>query len=283
MKILDSTVKAIETFENFDKFSAPLTKIISKNTQPRVIKNTLSGTWLGHQLHPMVTDLPIGAWLSAAVLDAFSKGTPSPTAKRLVGFGILAAIPAAATGSSDWSDTIGAEQRVGFAHGTANSAALVLQGISYLRRRQGKQKSAIALSTIALGITAFAGYLGGHLTLRRGMGVDHTAFQDRSKKWTKVASLSDLNDDKPYQATVGDVPVVLVSHDGSVYALSNTCAHAGGPLAEGTVEGDCITCPWHGSIFRINDGQVVRGPSSMSQPSWQVRIINDAIEIRSGE
>lgn len=283
MKILDKTIKAIETFDNFDHFSIPLTKIISKNTQPRVIKNTLSGTWLGHQLHPMVTDLPIGAWLSAAVLDAFSKGTPNPSSKRLVGFGILAAIPAAATGSTDWSDTTGTEQRVGFIHAVANSAALALQGISYLRRRQGKQKSAMALSTVALGITAFAGYLGGHLTLRRGTGVDHTAFQDRSDTWTKVALLSELEDNKPYKTVAGEVPIALISRDGSVYALSNSCAHAGGPLAEGTIEEDCIICPWHGSKFRISDGHAVRGPSSMSQPSWQVRIVKDAVEVRRSE
>lgn len=281
IRVLDGTIKAIEKFENIDRFSAPLTKVIGKTTRPRLIKNALSGTWLGHQFHPMATDLPIGAWLSAGVIDLFGKETSNSTTRKLVGIGIIAAIPAAASGASDWSDTIGPDQRVGYLHALANSAALSLQIISYLKRRHGKQKSAVVLSTTALAITGLAAYLGGHLTLRRGMGVDHSAFQSRTEKWTKVATPAELKNDKPYQVMAGETPVVLISHDDSIYALSSTCVHAGGPLAEGEVEGDCITCPWHGSQFRISDGHVLRGPSSMSQPSWQVRIIKDSVEIRS--
>ncbi len=280
-KVLDDMIKAIENFEEIDQVSTPLAKIIGKVTHPRLIKNALSGTWLGHQFHPMATDLPIGAWLSAGVIDLLGSQTPNPTTRKLVGIGILAAIPAAASGASDWSDTVGPDQRVGYVHALANSTALSLQILSYLKRRHGKQKSAVVLSTAALAAVGVAGYLGGHLTLRRGMGVDHSVFQNLTEEWTKVATFSELKNDKPLEVNVGETPVVLISHNDLIYALSSTCVHAGGPLAEGEVKGDRIVCPWHGSQFRISNGQVVRGPASVSQPCWEVRVVDKHIEVRA--
>jgi len=116
----------------------------------------------------------------------------------------------------------------------------------------------------------------------RGIGVSHTAFQPEVKKWTDVAAFSDLTVDVPMRVKAKSVPVVLVRRDETVYALSATSVHAGGPLNEGElVDGNCIRCPWHASTFKLEDGAVVRGPATMDQPSWEVKIEDGRIFVRS--
>ncbi|MGH9065158.1 MAG: Rieske (2Fe-2S) protein [Acidimicrobiales bacterium] len=125
-------------------------------------------------------------------------------------------------------------------------------------------------------------YLGGHLSLNRGVGVNHTAFEEPATEWTAVASMSDLAQDEPVRATAGGVPVVLVRRGEQVFALSATCRHAGGPLDEGKLVDDCVRCPWHGSMFRLTDGKVMRGPAHDGQPAWQVRVEGDQVQVRVG-
>ena len=124
-------------------------------------------------------------------------------------------------------------------------------------------------------------YLGGHLSFTRGVGVNHTAFEPRVTQWTDVASLAGLTPDKPIRVVADGVPVVLVRRDGEIYALSATCVHAGGPLDEGQLVDGRVRCPWHGSTFRLSDGSAVRGPAATDEPSWQVRIQGDRIQVRS--
>jgi nitrite reductase/ring-hydroxylating ferredoxin subunit len=140
------------------------------------------------------------------------------------------------------------------------------------------------LSASGLGIVFWSSYLGGHLSYVQGVGVNHTAFQPTVKKWTDVAAEPDLEPDQPKRVTAGRVPVVVVKHEGEVYALSATCVHAGGPLDEGEVTSDgCIRCPWHASTFKLAGGEVVRGPASMDQPSWEVKIEDERVFVRSSQ
>lgn len=265
-----------------DRITDPLAKLVHRATGPTPIKNALSGTWLGHPLHPVLTDLPIGAWTMASVLDLTAGESGAAAAQHLVGIGVLTALPTAAAGASDWSETYGPEQRVGTVHALANLIATLLQALSWGARRNGQHRTGVALSGAALGFASGGAYLGGHLSFVRGVGVNHTAFQPEIKKWTDVAALSDLNVDVPMRVKAKNVPVVLVRRDETVYALSATCVHAGGPLDEGElVDGNCLRCPWHASTFRLEDGAVVRGPATIDQPSWEVKIEDGRILVRS--
>ncbi len=274
-------VKQIEDKKGLDRLGGPLADAAGRATSPRSIKNALSGTWLGHQLHPMLTDVPIGSWFSASLLDFTAGPSGGRSAQRLVGFGILAAVPTAAAGASDWSESYGAEQRVGLVHALGNVGALTLQVASYLARRRGSRGAGIALSAAGTGLAAAAGYLGGTLTLDQGVGVNHTVFEDSVSEWTDVAALTELAPGQLVRVSASGVPVVLVRQGSTVHALSATCVHAGGPLDEGTLVDGCVRCPWHGSEFRLTDGKVHRGPAAAAQPSWQVRLQDERVQVRS--
>jgi nitrite reductase/ring-hydroxylating ferredoxin subunit/uncharacterized membrane protein len=281
MALLRDLERRIEDMEALDRFGHPLAGVVGRATRPDALKSALSGTWLGHQLHPMLTDLPIGAWVMGQIVDLTMGRAGAKPAQRLVGLGVLAALPTAATGASDWSETRGGEQRVGLVHALGNLAAVGLQSLSWLTRRQGHRLVGIALSTTSLGLSVGAAYLGGSLSFVRGVGVNHTAFDDAVLQWSDVAALSELVPDKPVRVSPGGVPVVLVQHEDSVYALSATCVHAGGPLDEGQVADGCLRCPWHSSTYRLRDGEVIRGPAAMDQPSWDVRVDQGRIFVRS--
>lgn len=282
-RLSDITRRVTTTIEDtarLDALSEPVSGLVKKATKRASVKNALSGSWLGHQLHPMLTDLPIGAWTAAAVLDLTAGERGSRAAQRLVGLGVLASAPTAAAGASDWADTHGPTQRVGIVHALANSAATVLQVASWLARRNGNHGLGVRLSTLGLCLTFGSAYLGGHLSLVRGVGVNHTAFQEPEANWTDVAAEADLQDDASIRVIAGGVPVALVKQRGRVHALSAVCTHAGGPLDEGTLVDGCVKCPWHGSEFRLDDGEVKRGPASVAQPVWDVKVEVGRVSVR---
>lgn len=275
-------IQKIGRAKALDVPAAAVTGWVKAATGSKRVKNALSGSWLGHQLHPMLTDLPIGAWGAAVALDLTGGQENAAAARRLVGLGILASAPTALSGAADWSDTIGADKRVGFIHAASNAAASVLQASSWLARRRGQRGAGIVLSILGLSLTLGSAYLGGHLSFVRGIGVNHTAFQRPSRKWTDVAAESDIADGSLTRVTVGDVPVLLARQHGELHAISAVCTHAGGPLDEGTLDADgCVTCPWHGSRFRLDDGEVERGPASVAQPLWEVSVDDGRVRVRS--
>jgi nitrite reductase/ring-hydroxylating ferredoxin subunit len=279
---MNDVITTIEGANALDAVAGPLSGWVQRATSQDEVKSALSGTWLGHQLHPVLTDLPIGAWTMASTLDCISGRSGADEARRLVGLGVLAAVPTAVTGAADWSDTYGASQRTGLVHALCNVTATLLQATSWIVRGRGHRRAGIGLSGAGLGIALFSSYLGGHLSFVQGVGVNHTAFEPTVKKWTDVAALTDLSPDQPVRVTAGRVPVVLVKHDEGIYALSATCVHAGGPLDQGEVlENGCIRCPWHASTYQLSDGSVVRGPASMDQPSWEVQVEGGRVSVRS--
>jgi len=282
--MLRKLIKGIEDLAALDRVSGTVAGWVQRATRPDAVDSALSGTWLGHKLHPVLTDVPIGAWTMASALDATAGESGAAAARRLVGLGLIATLPTAATGATDWSVSYGPGQRVGLVHALTNLTATAFQTASWVARRRGQRGAGIALSGVGLGITVCAGYLGGHLTLVQGVGVNHTAFEPAVTDWTDVAAATDLGADKPVRVTPGGVPVVLVRHDGSIRALSADCVHASGPLDKGTITADgCLRCPWHGSVFRLADGRVTRGPASVDQPSWQVKVDNGRVLVRSAD
>jgi nitrite reductase/ring-hydroxylating ferredoxin subunit/uncharacterized membrane protein len=281
MEIVDRVVREVEGLEALDGPARPLAAAAGRATRPRPVKNALSGTWLGHPLHPVLTDVPIGSWVAAGLLDLAGGAQAGRAARCLIGFGVVAAVPTAAAGLSDWSETYGAEQRVGLVHAAGNLVALSLQAVSYLAHRRGRRGAGAALSAAGLAVMAGAAYLGGHLSFIRGVGVNHTAFQEDVADWTQVALLSDLAPGTLVRLMARSVPVLLVRQGEQVRALSATCVHAGGPLDEGELADGCVRCPWHGSTFRLADGTAVRGPAASGQPAWQVRIEGEQVQVRT--
>jgi nitrite reductase/ring-hydroxylating ferredoxin subunit/uncharacterized membrane protein len=274
-------VKRLERLEALDKVAKPLQQLVSRCVKPRAVRNMLSGTNLGHPLHPMLTDLPIGMWSAAAALDAVGGRRGQPAADLLVGAGIAAAVPTALSGLNDWSDTYGPDTRVGLVHASSNTAALLLYAASLATRMRGRRGVGRALGFAGLGVLATGGYLGGYLSFVKGVNVNRTAFEDRPTDWTRVAADADLADGVPLKATAGAASIMLCRKNGRVHALANTCTHMGGPLDEGTVDDGCVTCPWHGSTFRLADGSIVRGPASTPQPTYEVRVVDGEIEVRA--
>jgi hypothetical protein len=128
--MLHDLVRRVERIEALDRLARPLVKVISPAVRPRAVRNLLSGTYVGHPLHPMLTDLPIGAWGMSAVLDAVGGPAAEPAADLLVKVGVAAAVPTAASGLNDWSDTYGRETRAGLVHAMAMTTALSLYAAS---------------------------------------------------------------------------------------------------------------------------------------------------------
>ncbi|MEA2682416.1 MAG: hypothetical protein QOK05_744 [Chloroflexota bacterium] len=283
-RTLTDVVSGLEQSALLDDFSNTVTAVVHGLTESDTIKNALSGAWLGHALHPLLTDLPIGFWMSAVTLDIVGGKAAEGGADLLLGLGNLSALGTAATGLADWSDSNdGAEKRVGVVHGVANVAGLALMAGSWLARRSGARGTGKALGMMGIGVAGASAYLGGHLLMARGLGVTHAGYgvDEEVGEWTDVAAAADLVEGKPMKVSAKNVEVMLLKQDGEVRALANLCGHAGGPLHKGDVgEGD-ITCPWHGSRFQLVDGCVLRGPASMPQPAFVARVRGDRVEVRA--
>jgi nitrite reductase/ring-hydroxylating ferredoxin subunit/uncharacterized membrane protein len=262
----------------------------SNRKPPRLFKTLLHGTFLGHPLHPAITDVPIGAWLLTAVLDVLWLASPgtfgwAPRAALVaVLVGLVGALGAFVTGAADWSDSYGAERRVGLYHGLLNTSAIVLFAISaYLRFQQATGDSLVAalLGFVGLGSVLFAAYFGGDMVFVKGTGVNHTAWEPASEDFEAVAAVAGVPENRLTRVMTGaGVPVVLLRMGGKVYAIAATCTHAGGPLDEGELQGDVVQCPWHGSRFRVRDGHVLTGPATVSLPRYEVRERDGQVEIK---
>jgi nitrite reductase/ring-hydroxylating ferredoxin subunit/uncharacterized membrane protein len=243
------------------------------------VKDLLSGTWLGHPLHPPLTDVVVGAWTSALLLDLTGGDDAESSADLLVGVGVLAALPTAAAGLSDWAELRGGTRRVGVVHAVGNTTALVLHALSWAARRRGDRRRGVMLSALGYAIASFSAWLGGHLSFARGVGVNQTAFEDAPDDWTDVLGESELTEERLASAQVGDFTVLLVRKDERLYALSDRCSHRGCSLHRGKLVDETIVCPCHGSTFRL-DGSLVRGPATSPQPSYEVRAHDGSIQIR---
>jgi len=254
----------------------------------RAIKNALHGTWLGHPLHPVLTDIPVGAWTLAMIFDALDGLGASKDfragADFAIGVGLLGAVGSAVTGATDWSETDGRGKTIGLMHGLLNVAATSLYAASYFMRKKKTQRSAgIALSMLGFAIANASAYLGGHLVFGEQLGVDHTATADANQPEDFHPAIAEdkLTENSPRRVQIQETAVVLVKRAGRIFALNATCPHLGGPLDEGKLVGDAIQCPWHGSELALEDGHVVNGPTTFPARCYDVRIRNGMVEIRA--
>ena len=252
------------------------------------LKTFIHGTWLGHPLHPVITDIPLGAWTLAVIFDIiylFNRTTTWTTAADLsIIIGVVAALGAAVTGYTDWNETIDRERRVGVAHGLINTLVLIIYVASLIVRGAGGNRGlGIVLALVGYALVISAAYLGGEMVFSIGTGVNHHAWQAVPEKFTKVLLEGRLNEGTLIKAMAGDTPILLYKKGDTVCAISETCSHAGGPLSEGELDGNLVQCPWHASRFDICTGQVRGGPATISQVRYETRIQNGQIEVRRSE
>jgi nitrite reductase/ring-hydroxylating ferredoxin subunit/uncharacterized membrane protein len=281
MKTVQQLTKRVEETETLDRFANFTQKIVSRVVpQESALKDLLSGTGLGRPLHPMLTDVVIGVWTSASVLDILGGKRAERAANQLVFIGNVAALPTIAAGLSDWAELWGAQQRVGSVHALGNATALSFQILSFKARRSGKRKGARLLSLTAMTIAGASAYLGGHLSFVKGVGVNQTAFEEWPQEWTPVIAEEDLVEDTLTTARADGVRIMLYKKGEQIYALSDRCSHRGCPLHLGQVNDLLLECSCHGSIFRLSDGGVVRGPATVPAPTYEVRCQDGKVEIR---
>jgi nitrite reductase/ring-hydroxylating ferredoxin subunit len=248
------------------------------------VKNALHGVWLHHPLHPVFTDVPVGAWTTALALDCTANGDRGKrhAATFAMGVGLLGALGAAVTGLTDWSETQGRARRTGLLHGLLNIAATSLMAAAYVQRSRDDRADGRACAWTGYGIALAAAFLGGDLVYAQRIGVTH-ADAEAPDDFTPVANSSALAENSMIKARVGDTDVLLARQHGRVYAMIHSCAHLGGPLSEGTLNDGSVVCPWHASEFALEDGRVLNGPSTHSQPCLIVRERNGRIEVKSAE
>jgi nitrite reductase/ring-hydroxylating ferredoxin subunit/uncharacterized membrane protein len=249
------------------------------------LKNFLHGIWLGHPLHPVLTDVPLGAWTVALALDGVEaisgRREAAHGADAAVALGLVGAVGAAITGLTDWQHTDGRSRRIGLAHGLLNGTITLLYTASLRQRQRGERGAGRGFAALGFAVSMVSAYLGGDLVYEQRIGVSRVAGVSLPQDFVPVLPAAQLLDGEPRRVEVDGVPVVLVRRGSRVDALVETCSHMGGPLAEGRLEDGSIRCPWHGSRFALDNGRVLDGPATFPQPSLETRVRDGQIEVRA--
>lgn len=266
------------------KLSRSLHDLVLNGGKPaRKVADFLHGTWLGHPLHPVMTDFTIGAWGLGTLFDVLSLmeggGRFRRVADTLIKAGTVAAVPTLVTGLADYSTVKKPASSVATAHALLNDINLVLYLLSIRERSKGNYGRGIFFSLLGGALMTAAAWLGGHLVYNHKMGVDHSQASG-PEEWTRAADAADVLDGHPRRVEVDGNPVLLYRLDGTVHAIGALCSHAGGPLDEGTFDGCYVQCPWHDSVIDMRDGSVKHGPATRPQPAFLTRERDGVIEIR---
>jgi nitrite reductase/ring-hydroxylating ferredoxin subunit len=276
----------LERAEGLDQVVERIQPVVRK-LPPGRVRDALHGVWLGHPVHPVLVQVPVGAWMSAAFLDMLDN---EDGARHLIGLGLLAAVPAAVAGWADWAEMHEQQMRTGVVHAAANGAAVTLYTGSLVARARQRTGLGQALGYAGLAAVALASMLGGDISYRQAGGANHAEETPHlvPTGWQDLMPLAHLTQGQPARAMLGEVPVLAVRDGNEVHVLANKCSHMSGPLNEGTLsDGEltggakdrCVTCPWHGSVFRLRDGAVVHGPATADQPVFQTRIQAGIVQV----
>ena len=254
----------------------------------KLLQDFLNGSWLGHSLHAVLVDVVIGAATAALLLDVlrvfFAIEGLADATTWVLGLATLSALGAIVTGLTDYKDTApsSSERDVAGLHGIVNIVATIVFAVSLLQRFGGAHDGAFWTLLIAYLVVSVGGFIGGHIVFKYGYMVNHNAFSRgrRAKEFTPVVAAAEVPEGVPTKVVFGATAVMLVRRGDVVHALKETCSHAGGPLSEGELKDETITCPWHFSTFRLADGSVVHGPASSRQVSYRARINGDQVEVQ---
>lgn len=286
-KLVDVITRAT-AIRNFAKgLQRPLNAIFLEGPL-RPVKNLANGTWLQHPLHPLLTDVPVGAWtvtllLYFAVLF-FDTGGLGIAIGLAMGLGILAALAAIATGLLDWMDVDPTELSVGLVHGVVNSLGTLLFIISWLMLAASGWAATLANfipSLIGYLVIAVGAFLGGELVFRLGTMVNRNAYRSGPKDFVPVVGFDELAENKPQRFEVKGEPVLLLRRGQQLYAVGAICSHYGAPLEQGTLRDSTIECPWHYSRFSLQDGGVQTGPSTAPLPVYETQVKDGKIWVKA--
>lgn len=248
------------------------------------LRDFLHGTWLGHPLHPALTDVPIGAFIVAFVLDLAGQTAGATWA---IGVGFATMLAAVLAGYADYIDLGGTSKRTGSLHATAMLIAVLLYFVS-LGARLGWwplfENGAILTADLGLLLVLAGAYLGGDLVFNLGSQVDRHAWRGGGTKW-QALDIDSVPEDRLTKAKAGAQTLVVVRRGEKIYALHDTCAHQGCSLSEGKLidDGKRIECKCHGSRFELADGSVNRGPAVFPQPRYEVRRAEGKIEVKRAD
>jgi len=250
----------------------------------RTLADLLHGTWLGHSLHAVLVQIPVGSWSAAALFDLIAVASGSRNAAwaadALITLGVVGAVPAAITGIADYSairEDAAAEAGL---HGMLNGAALGLFLLSLAARRGDKRGLGVLLSLTATALSGGSAWIGGDMVFRRRVGVNFNEEPSHGEGWIAVLSDAELAEGEARRVLISDDAVMVYRDVERVYAIGAFCSHAGGPLEDGTISGHCVECPWHHSVFDMRDGSVVHGPATTPQARYETRRANGQIEVR---
>lgn len=254
----------------------------------RLLQDLLNGSWLGHSLHAAVVDVVVGGATIVLLFDvlrvAFGVDGLETAATWGLGLVWLAAIGSILSGLTDFKDTppTSEERDVAVLHGLINIMATGFIAASFFQRLASSHQVAFWLLLIGYLIVAGGSYIGGHLVFKYGYMVNYNAFSKgrRAKSFTAVAPVAEVPEGVPTKVMFGSTAVMVVRRGDVVHALKDSCSHAGGPLSEGELDGDRITCPWHRSVFRITDGKVLHGPAGTRQVSYAARVNEGQVELQ---
>ena len=266
----------IERSPTLDRPVRVLSETVVRALPPGTRTDALHGVPFGQPAHPALVRMPLGCWTSAVLLDLF-RGSER-AAGTLVAAGLAAALPSAATGLADWSALHRHQQRVGLVHAITQAGATTLFGASLVARVAGRPGNGKVLSAGGLALATVGAYLGGHLALRLGAGASHAESIEHLSGlgWHDLCPLDELPDGRLARRQLGYLSLMTLRTGDTVHVLSDHCAHLGGPLHQGRVvtvrDATCVTCPWHGSTFRVSDGAVMHGPATARQPAFESQV-----------
>ncbi|MGW4462384.1 Rieske 2Fe-2S domain-containing protein [Micromonospora sp. NPDC004704] len=274
----------LEQANQLDRVGDQIQRGIWSALPRRWMRDLLHGVWLGHPLHPVLVQVPVGAWTASAILDLLPNQRRAST--TLVAIGTLGALPAAVAGWNDWASLSQSQRRVGLVHAAANVVGLALYGSSLGARLSGLHGIGRILGWAGLSAASGGAFLGGHLAYKMGAGVNQATpeLHRMDEGWHPVADLAALPEASLVTRKINDIPVLVYRDGDNVTAMLEHCAHQGGPLGAGDVtkvDGHvCVVCPWHGSTFRLDNGEVVHGPAATDQQTLPTRIMSGVLEIR---
>jgi nitrite reductase/ring-hydroxylating ferredoxin subunit/uncharacterized membrane protein len=238
----------------------------------RPIQNFLNGSWLGHPVHAAVTDVPIGAMTVSIIADVIGQPLVADVSLLL---GVLGMVASAVTGAADYAEVDGTARNRATVHSVVMVLSLVLY-LSSLVIRSGSPADRlvpIVIALVAYLLLTLGAEIGGDLVYLIGTHVNRHAWRGAGAKWIALdlGDLGEIPEGGPTKLRAGINELAVIRQGDRILAVHAQCAHAGGPLAEGSLVGDAIQCPWHGSRFRLADGHNVRGPAMYDQPAYDVR------------
>jgi nitrite reductase/ring-hydroxylating ferredoxin subunit/uncharacterized membrane protein len=281
--------QALEQMDAVEEFGTKASRavhnaVLEGGETTRQIADALHGTWLGHPLHPVLTDVTVGAWTMGAIFDVVGEVTNDNfsrrMADRLTAVGVASAVPTALAGMADYSTVQKQAITPTTVHAAMNYVGTAMYLMSLRERNRGRRRKGLAWSLLAYGLTGASAWLGGHIVYKHKVGVNQREEFDGPADWTPILADAELPQ-RVKKCVKHEGKSVLLYRDGErISAIGAVCSHAGGPLHEGEVDGPYVQCPWHQSVFDMRDGSIRHGPATIPQVSFEARIRDGQVEIR---